>query len=138
MTSKARYTLSQGFEVISPQSAPAYPILCTEWKLLKKKIQEIKTSFDSYHTLGSIILGAGISTVLSNLVTAYTQIDLVSPQVDGEKSVVSIPWVIAIATIVIGALMLHFAKQTKGVSEKQSSEVIEFMALIESRFPQEE
>ena len=120
--------MSQGYDVIQPRRGRAYPILCEEWEHLKGRVRKIKTSLGLYHTLGSVILGGGLSTFISIVSGAYTA------SAKQDPSIMVIAWAATISCTLIGILCLRFAKESSTHASDQAEEVAQQMELIEARY----
>ena len=131
MSEDNSFQMSQGYDVIPPNPGRAYPILCGEWEYLKTQIKGIKTKFDWYYTIGSLLLGAAISTLIAILTGAFSQENSANPQ-----SLI-IAWAVVVATGLIGIISLYFANESRKIAEKKADEVITQMELIEQRYKQE-
>lgn len=123
------FQLSQGYDVLPPKPGRAYPILCEEWEHLKTQIGAIRTSFGFYHTLGSVLVGAALTTLISILLGAY------SAAATSDPKVLIIAWATTIVCAISGGFALHFANESKTVSERQAAEVVRQMELIQKRYP---
>jgi hypothetical protein len=124
------FQMSQGYDVIPPKTGRAYPILCEEWDHLKGQIRGIKTSFGTYHTVGSVLVGAAITTLISILLGAY------SASATNDPKISIIAWAVTVTTFITGSACLYFARESRTVSDKQADEVVRQMELIEKRFAQ--
>lgn len=131
MVEENKFQLSQGYDVLPPRAGRAYPILCEEWDHLKSQVRSIKNSFGTYHTLGSILVGAAITTLISIFLGAY------SSAAAGDPQLVVIAWAVTITAGFSGAVCLYFARESRSVSERQADEVVRQMELIERRYAQE-
>lgn len=127
---ESSFQMSQGYDVIAPKPGRAYPILCEEWDHLKGQVREIRTSFGTYHTVGSVLIGAAITTLISILLGAYS----IAATNDPKISIIA--WAVTVTTFVTGGACLYFARETRTVSDKQAEEVVRQMELIEKRFAQ--
>ncbi len=127
MSDTGSFQIAQGYNVIPPRSGAAYPIPCSEWDRLKSQISAIKTSFDWYHTIGSILIGAAISTLISILCGAFP-----SPASAPHPKIIA--WAVVAVTGISGGACLYFAHECKIISSKLAREVVAQMELIESRF----
>ena len=124
------FQMSQGYDVIPPKPGRAYPILCEEWEHLKGQVREIRTSFGTYHTVGSVLIGAAITTLISILLGAY------SVAATNDPKMLIVAWAVTVTTFVTGGAFLYFARESRSVSDKQAGEVVRQMELIEKRFAQ--
>ncbi|MBI4681027.1 MAG: hypothetical protein HY753_07470 [Nitrospirae bacterium] len=71
MTEKSSIQMSQDYDVLPPKTGKAYPILCEEWDYLKKNVGSISEKPNIYHTIGSVLLGAFISTLIAILTGTF-------------------------------------------------------------------
>jgi hypothetical protein len=130
--SRNAYQLSQDYEVLQPACGKAYPILCSEWEYLKKKISKISDKVNIYHTIGSVLIGAGLSTLIGVLSGGFT---------NSQNAGVPIGIVVAVACIIVllvcGSISIYFAFEKRKVSEVKASDVIDQMEIIEQRFQEQ-
>lgn len=122
------FQMSHGYNVIPPKPGRAYPILCEEWEHLKQQIRNINTSFGTYHTIGSLLVGAAITTFISILLGAYSAAATANP------SLQIIAWAVTVTALISGCVFLYFARESRTVSETQAQEVVRQMELIEKRY----
>lgn|GEM_PF-809425 len=122
MTNNIKF--SQDYEVIPPQKQRSYPISTIEWSLIKKKIDEIKDNANSWHTTGSILIGATV-------ITFITSLTLIG---DANKIPLIIWGSATILTAVIGGFAFYFGKEQLETQNKSKEDVIDFMNTIEERF----
>ncbi len=132
MVEENKFQLSQGYNVLPPKTGRAYPILCEEWDHLKGQVRGIKTSFGIYHTIGSVLVGASITTLISILLGAYTAATTSDPKL------LIIAWAVTVTTGLVGGVCMYFASESRTNSERQSEEVVRQMELIEKRHSQGE
>lgn len=117
------YKFSQDYELIPPQKQRLYPISTTEWNLIKKKIGEVKDSANFWHTLGSILIGAAISTLIAALINDFKT-----------EKLLWTCWAAFCVTGIGGALSFYFGKEQRQTQNKSKEDVIDFMTIIEERF----
>lgn len=117
------YKFSQDYEIIPPQRQKVYPISIKEWNNIKQRISEIRDDANLYHTIGSVLLGTALSTLITALISDFTT----------EKSL-WICWSIFFITGLSGLLSLHFGREQRKVQNRKSEDVIEQMDLIEDRY----
>lgn len=117
------YKFSQDYELIPPQKQRSYPISTTEWNLIKKKIGEVKDSANFWHTLGSILIGAAISTLIAALINDFKT-----------EKLLWTCWAAFCVTGIGGALSFYFGKEQRQTQNKSKEDVIDFMTIIEERF----
>ncbi len=130
MSTPSPFRMSQGLDVLQPKSGPAYPIPCDEWRLLKKQLTEASETPFFLHTLGSILLGAALATVIG----IFT--DTIPAGEKGKTLVVA--WAISAVTGFCGGICLWFATLQNKVQRRQVADVIAKMELIENRHPASE
>lgn len=117
------YKFSQEYELIPPQKQRSYPISITEWNLIKKKISEVKDGANFWHTLGSILIGAAISTLIAALINDFKT-----------EKLLWTCWFAFLVTFISGALAFYFGNAHRQTQNKSKEDVIDFMATIEERF----
>ena len=129
MSNDSSYNISQGYEVLPPTSGKAYPILCDDWNFLKSKVQEISDRSNIYHTIGTLLLGAALSTFIAIITGAISW---------GNKGEWPLPLIISIACVIVlflvGIISMHFAKQQRKVKETMATDVLSHMEIIEKRY----
>lgn len=126
MTDGAPITMSQGYEVLPPKPGQAYPIPCQEWDFLKQKVGALSDRPWLLHTLGSILLGAALSTLITILIGAISTTTY--------ANAVVIAWAVTAVSAVCGAVCLFFADQQNRIQRVQASDVVTQMDLVEQRF----
>ena len=119
------FTLRQDFDIAQPASTRAFPITNQEWILLKESIENISDSNTLFHTLGSALIGAGLSTLIAIWLTTFNE-------AQGAKEVLM--WAAAVVCLVCGAFSCYFAHKEKEVTEKSCRQVISQMQVIENRY----
>jgi hypothetical protein len=119
--------MSQGYEVLPPKTGKAYPILCEEWDFLKHQIGQMSDRPWLFHTVGSALVGAALSTLLAVL--------LGSPPPTNTTAVI-VAWAVVAVTGICGSVCLFFAEQQRRVKQVQAEEIITQMELIEKRYAQ--
>lgn len=126
MTDEAPFQMSQGLEVLRPKSGQAYPIPLHEWSVLKGKIKKITREPWGFHTMGSLLTGAGLSTLVGTWIGTF--------QVGAQQRQLDLGWVVAIAMLICGVLCFVFAHRERGVFRERANEVVAQMDLIETRY----
>jgi len=126
MTDQQTFQVSQGLQVLRPRSGNAYPIPCEEWSLLKGKISEFTTEPWLFHTLGSLLLGAALSVLISILSGTY--------QLPAQQRAQDLAWAAFAVCGVCGVLCLIFAHKERGAHRERASDVVAQMDLIEKRY----
>jgi hypothetical protein len=120
--------MSQGYDVLPPRAGKAYPILCEEWDFLKNKIRTISNIPHVYHTFGSVLIGASLSTLISLLIGSVSTTN--------QPHAIVIAWAAVTVTVVCGSLALFFAAAQRKVQQTQASEIVAQMEIIEKRYEQ--
>lgn len=128
--SDASIKMSQGFEVLKPKSGQALPIPCNEWDVLKQNIKDATTEPWLFHTLGSVMLGASVATVVSILTGAVSN--------QSSSNTIVVAWSVAVVFGLIGLACLYFAHKERGLHRSKAQNVLMQMTLIESRFDRRE
>ena len=126
MSEPDSFELSQGLNVLRPRSGNAYPIPCNEWKLLKEKIEKLKSEPWLFHTIGSILIGSSISTLIAIIVGSYSK-------PEQEKAFITAIAVVLVSGI-SGILCLFFANEMRKNHKENAKNIISQMDLIEARF----
>ncbi len=132
MNEKSSFQMSQGYNVLPPRTGKAYPILCEEWDYLKKNIGSISDKPNIYYIMGSILLGACISTLIAILTGNFPNPD---PKILSSKFIVA--WAVVTVTFIVGLISLYFAREQRKVTEMKASDVLSQMELIEKRYETE-
>lgn len=120
------FQMSQGFEVLPPKSSKAYPIPCDEWELLKTKISRATSEPWLFHTLGSALVGMGLSAIIPIATGTFTL-----PQ---QQQALNITWLILIASLFVGLACLYFAHEERKVNRERATDVAAQKQLIEQRY----
>jgi hypothetical protein len=126
MTQDNSFRMSQGYDVLPPKPGKAYPIPCEEWNYLKEKLRDASDKPDFYHTGGSLLLGAMISTLIAILTGAF----------QGNNNIIA--WAVVVVTTICGCLALFFACERRKVSQTKVSDILKQMELIERRYQDKE
>jgi len=121
--------LSQGYEVLAPKSGKAYPIPCEEWDLLKTRIKRISNPPFLFVTVGSLLLGAALSTFITIILGSFS-----AP--DKSKELIT-AWAAVGVTTISGILSLIYAYQQQKDQRVQANEVVAQMEVIEKRYEQQ-
>lgn len=117
------YKFSQDYELITPQKQRSYPISTSEWNLIKKKISEVRDNFNFWQTLGSILIGAAISTLVTLLINDFKS----------AKNIL-ICWGLFLVSVISGSLSFYFGFLYQKIQNISKQDVIGFMVIIEERF----
>jgi hypothetical protein len=119
----SKYNFSQDYEIIPPQKQRSYPISTTEWNLIKSKISDIQDNANIWHTIGSILIG----TAIPSLITAL------SGEFKTEKAL-WICWGAFLITLITGAFAFFFGREQRKIQNKSKQDVVDFMTTIEDRY----
>lgn len=128
MSGNVAVKVSQGYEVLRPKSDKALPIPCNEWDVLKNQISALTTEPWLFHTLGSLLLGASLASVISIWTGAINV---------SNSATLVIAWAVVTVCAISGGLSLYFAHKERGVYRARAQSVVTQMGLIESRFERE-
>ena len=123
MSNQSNFNISQEYEIIPHQKGKAYVISVKEWEFLKEKVKNIKIEINELYTIGYLLLGAGISCLISIFATDFKN--------DTYKYLV---WIIFGLCILGAIISLIFSKKIHKIEKSKPSEVVTQMELIESRF----
>lgn len=123
------FRMSQGYDVIEPRSAPAYPIFCEDWDYVKTKISQISDEATTFHSIGCILLGACVSTLIGIMTGSYTVTQQEAPQT---RLVVA--WAVVAVTLFCGVSALFFSKKERALTRVKGADVLKVMELIEKRY----
>ena len=126
MSDQGTFQVSQGLEVLRPRSGKAYPIPCEEWMHLKTKISKLSSEPWFFHTVGSLLLGAALTTYVSILLGTFS--------LPAQQRTLDIAWSVVAATTISGLFCLLFAHKERGAQRERASEVVAQMDLIEKRY----
>ncbi len=121
---------STGFEILLPKSVQALPVPCGEWDVLRSKIQELTTEPWFFHTIGSVLIGAALATLISILTGAVST--------ESSANALVVAWAVVVCTGLIGAICLFFADKERRAYRQRASDVATQMSLIEQRFERTE
>lgn len=125
MDTETGFKMSQGFEVLRPKNDKAFPIPCNEWDVLKNQIGELTTEPWLIQTVGSLLLGAALATVISILTGAISEAD---------KTNIIVAWAVFAVCGITGLLCVHFAHEEKKSHRAKAASIATQMTLIEQRF----
>jgi hypothetical protein len=107
-------------------------ILCEEWDYLKKNVALISEKLNFYHTIGSVLLGACISTLIAILTGTFP---VPNPNTPSPKLIIA--WAIVAVTFIVSLMCLYFSKEQRKVTQMKASDVLNQMQLIERRYQNE-
>jgi Na+/melibiose symporter-like transporter len=126
MTDTTTFHVSQGLDILTPRSGEAYPIGCDEWDVLKGRLKTLSSEPWFFHTVGSVLVGAGLSTFVAILLGTFSA----AAQQDARV----VAWSVVAVTLISGALCLFFAEKERAVQRIRASDIVTQMDLIEKRF----
>jgi hypothetical protein len=98
-----------------------------QWDFLRKKIEELTTEHWFFHATGSMVLGAGLATLIS----IWTGAVVVS---DSTPNALVIAWSVTAVCCICGLACLGFAHKERKVFRAKAGNVLTQMSLIELRF----
>ncbi|MFS1504794.1 hypothetical protein BCT35_15320 [Vibrio lentus] len=119
------FRLTQTFDVQQPQSTQAMMIPKSEWEALKTSIRNIKDNNSLTHTIGSALIGAGLSIIAAAIFTPFTE---------AQKIDEIIMWAVAITSTFCGIVSCVFAHQEKALVTTSAANVLSQMDIVESRY----
>lgn len=126
MSDNGAYHMSQGLDVLRPKSGPAFPVPCGEWDALKEQLGRLTREPWFFHTVGSTLVGAALSTLITILLGTFKE--------DSQAQARIGAWAVVAVTGVCGVLSLMFAHREASVSRQRASDIVTQMELIEKRF----
>ncbi len=129
MTQKSSIQMSQGYDVLSPKTGKAYPILCEEWAYLKIKVRSISEKPNLYYSIALLLLGSSLSTLITILTGGYS-----NPN-NPTKLIIALATLAV--TLLVGIICLYFAKEQRKINRTKASDVLSQMDLIERRYQDE-
>ena len=132
MTENSSIQMSQGYDILPPRTGKAYPILCEEWNYLKSNIETITEKPNIYHTIGSVLLGACLSTLIAIITGSFP-----NPDPSNTSTKLVIAWSVVMVTLIVGVICLYFAREKRKLIEKKASDILSQMELIEKRYQNE-
>jgi len=130
MPNDTPYKLTQGYEVLSPKSGQAYPILCDEWDFLKEKINDLSYQLNIYMECGFALIGIALSTFVAIITGAIS-----SPNTSqSTTNLLIVAWAVVIVSMLVGALCIIFAFEKEKIKKQKASEILSQMEIIEKRY----
>ncbi|MEZ8383262.1 hypothetical protein AB6C98_06120 [Vibrio splendidus] len=119
---------TQTFDVQQPQATQAMVIPMSEWSALKANVRNIKDGHSLTHTIGSALIGAGISIGVAAVFTPFTA----EQEVDKV-----IMWAITFSCTFCGFVSCIFANREKALVTTSATNVLSQMEIVESRYQNE-
>lgn len=132
MNNNSSFKFSQDFEVIPFKKEKVYMIAKREWDFLKSKLRNIGYSINIYYALGVFILGLSGTAWLNIIFIGFPK----NPDGSCTKMYV-ICIAFAIATAIIGALLLWFGERQRKAQKTKVADVLEQMNIIENRYSED-
>lgn len=125
MTVNTGFKMSQGLEVLTPKNDKALPIPCNEWDVLRAQIGDLTTEPWLFQTMGSLLLGAALATIISILTGTISDIDQIN---------IVVAWAVFSVCIFTGIFCIYFAHGEKLTHRAKAASIETQMRLIEQRF----
>ncbi|PKF56427.1 hypothetical protein CW748_10770 [Alteromonadales bacterium alter-6D02] len=119
------FQLTQTLDIQQPQSAQAMAIPNSEWAALKTSVSSIEDNNSLMHTIGSALIGAGLSIVAAALFTEFTE---------AQKIEQIVMWAVAFCCVFCGVVSCVFAHKESTLVTKSASNVLSQMEIVESRY----
>ena len=132
MTKSSSLQMSQGYEVLPPRAGKAYPILIEEWEYLKTSIGVISEGTSWYDTVGWMLLGAFLSTLIAIATDSFAD-----PDASKEASRQVVAYAVAAVTFLSGGVCVLFAREKRKLIKTKASDVVKQMDVIEQRYQDE-
>ena len=126
MTGTGSINMSQGLEVLQPKASEAYPIPCPEWDSLKERIGRLQSEPWEFGFLGSLMLGASLSTFITIVVGGIGA--------DALGHNVVIAWAVVAVTAAAGVLSVWFAFRERERHRERAGDILTTMTLLEKRY----
>lgn len=133
MSNDQDYLVTHEFSLVKFTKKNAYPVSTKDWDFIKKKLNEITDQTNPYQFVGSLCLGAALSTLVAILIGAF---DPEQGEASSASLVVAIACTVTLATIGGGALF--FARNQRKVKETMAKDIVEYMENIEADFSSED
>ena len=119
---QGNYTIFQNLEIIPPQKIKAYTVDVKDWEFLKGKINEIKITVNGFYSIGFLLLGASISSLITIFATDF--------QDDASKY---LTWTFFAVSLLGGLLSTCFARDKHKQENAKPKDIIAQMKLIEDK-----
>ena len=123
---RSGYQVSPDVFVLAARPGAAYPIRCEEWANLKKKIQKITSEPWFFHTIGSVLSGAFVTTLIGIFLGTWEK-----PE---QHQSLAHAWAVVVVTGILAGMGLFFAHQQRSLQRERAKDVIDQMELIENRY----
>ena len=117
--------IAQKYTILMPQQQDAYTISVKEWRFLIQKIKSIGSNSNFFNTIGSILIGASISALITALIGIFST--------DQGKIIC---WTATVVTGAIGILCYIFSAKEEKIQKQRKEDTIEIMELIEEKYEQ--
>jgi hypothetical protein len=126
MSFNSNLRLSQDYEVLRPKNGKLIPVPCSEWDVLKRKIEGLAAEPWIFHTAGSILVGAALATAISVWTGAVSTA--------AKSNSIVVAWAVTSTCGVTGLACMYFAVKERDVHRSKANDVVTQMDLIEQRF----
>lgn len=126
MTHQSPFRMTQGFDVLPPKASQAYPIPCDEWDFLKSKLKPLTEAPWLFHTIGSALIGAGLSTLISILLGAFAG--------EARFHALVIAGAVVVVAFLCGGACMFFGAQQRRDRRVSADDVFRQMEIIEARY----
>ena len=123
------FNLTHTCTVLKPLAYEAYPISCTEWDFLKKKMACLVGTINYFHTFGCLVMGVCLSVAVSLFL---------EPTIPQERP--SLPTytiariAIVVSTLILGVLCFAMAGLRERMRRTSADDLLSQMEIIEQRF----
>ena len=124
MSAPTPVTMSQGLEVLAPRSGQAFPIPCNEWDVLKDNISQLTFEPQLFNTIGSLLAGAALSTLIGLFTGAIPNV----------SDIRIVAWAVVCVCSISGIGCYNLASRERKLHRNRATEVVTQMSLIEQRF----
>jgi hypothetical protein len=125
MTGGTPVKMSQGYEILRPKADKALPISCNEWDVLRNQIGQLTTEPWLFQSLGSLLLGASLATLIAIWTDAIP--------LENSQALVVAKAISAVCGF-CGLCCVYFAHKERSVHRAKAQVVSTQMQLIEQRF----
>jgi hypothetical protein len=118
--------MSQGYDVLQPRTGRAYPVPCEEWDLLKGRLRQVSTPPWVYQTVGSLLGGTAITTLVTILIGPFPPLS--------KSNALVIAWAAVAVSTICAAVCFFFGHQQRKMQSVHVADVITQMEIIERRY----